>query len=377
MSQATEVKASPPPSVSEPPVASDSIGDDINNHNSSSNALDPTDTPSPAVTPSRKDATANDAPETGTQTGKGKEQGSAQGPTAAATTNANANANPNAAEGKTNEGKNVASEYSPNVMYTFANTNANATATPLSPMHPHHMQNPYYYSQNVPNSPATPSYDSMLGAQNALPNNMFMRQQYPVIPPLSPHASNDCNNDDGNGNYAATMNHHNLSMGIVPPASPLFPGTMPIFGSEQMESGGRSMNMMNGMGVGIAPNSPSLQYLGGPPPSPVISYGGIYPSGIQGSPGHSSWSERCVCDFVFGTIMYIDVQRKGIQFVPSFLILFSHSPFSLGADPCNNNTCIHPQLPLHPLICSQCSTSNLNPHEPCPLTVTNFYHHQR
>ena len=334
MIQENETKSSTqPPSVSEPPVASDSVGDDISNHNDNSNTSDSTDAPTTVVSPSSNGGHTNGASEAGTQTGEGEgqEQGqgegpgegstsrpvSGQGPTATvnatatvkATANAtvNVNANTNSAEGQTHEGKGVTAEHSPNVMYSFANPNANATATPLSPMHPHHMQHPYYYSQNVPNSPATPSYDSILGAQNSLPNNMFMRQHYPVIPPLSPHASNNGNDilDDGNGNYAANINH-NLSMGIVPPASPLFPGTMPIFGSEQLESAGRSMNMMNvGMGVGITPNSPSLQYLGGPPPSPVISYGGIYPTGIQGSPGHSSWSDRYVCDVVFGSAIAV------------------------------------------------------------------------
>ena len=52
--------------------------------------------------------------------------------------------------------------------------------------------------------------------------------------------------------------NHNQSMDTVPPASPLFPGTLPIFGSEHLENAGRSMHMM-----GMAPNSPSLQYWGG------------------------------------------------------------------------------------------------------------------
>ena len=138
-----------------------------------------------------------------------------------------------------------------------------------------------------------------------------MRQQYPVIPPLSPHGAGGNNNNNnnpngvnvndgaglegdrsgngnggpggmnGNGNGNGMNINHN--MGTVPPASPLFPGTLPIFGADQLENAGRGMHMM-----GMAPNSPNLQYLGGPPPSPVISYGGMY----QASPEQPSWSDR-------------------------------------------------------------------------------------
>lgn len=165
---------------------------------------------------------------------------------------------------------------------------------PLSPMHPPLIQHAYYY-QHAPNSPATPSmgnggYDvniqSLLG-QNS--NNLLMRQQYPVIPPLSPHG-NDANNGMGIGVAGGMEQDINLSMGTVPPASPLFPGAIPVFGSESLD-GGRSM---------VAPTSPSLQYAVGPPPSPVMSYGaypsGGYPSGLQpGSPeAPNSWNERTI-----------------------------------------------------------------------------------
>jgi CUG-BP- and ETR3-like factor len=161
--------------------------------------------------------------------------------------------------------------------------------TPLSPMHQPHIHNQYFYGQNVPHSPATPmnsGYDSILSMQNS-----FARQQYPVIPPLSPHTSNNVVNTRnlpgiGFSNSGDEVNPNPVSMGTIPPASPLFPGTVTVFGSEQIESvGGRPMNMVN-----IAPNSPNLQYLGVPPPSPVVSYG----FGIQASPEQPSWSDRPV-----------------------------------------------------------------------------------
>lgn len=227
------------------------------------------------------------------------------------------------------------------------------TPTPLSPMHPHPMQHAYYYpaahNMNIPNSPATPSmnsnvYESILGtslAHNSAISNMFLRQHYPMIPPLSPHTqgpSLDTNHGGNHGQYNAgatggssgtgagagtgqygdesnfnisSMNH-SLSMGAIPPASPLFPGTIPIFGGgsatgEQMipmdsasaaAAAAASVNGRSMMGIGISQTSPSLQYLGAPPPSPVISYGGMYTSsGMPGSPEQQqqqfpSWSER-------------------------------------------------------------------------------------
>mmetsp|Transcript_1201 Transcript_1201/g.2174 ORF Transcript_1201/g.2174 Transcript_1201/m.2174 type:complete len:641 (+) Transcript_1201:438-2360(+) len=215
-------------------------------------------------------------------------------------------------------GKNAASSSSSNTMnHSFA-------TTPLSPMHPHTMQHTYYYTtHNIPNSPATPSmnsgYESILGtslAHNNAVSNMFLSQQYPVIPPLSPptQAESDANNGS-KGQYAAAIGHygddsnfsnsnmaHNLSMGGgggggIPPASPLFPGTIPIYGgsAEQMipmDTNAAAFNGRSMMGVALSPNSPQLQYLGAPPPSPIISYGRMYTSsGLQGSPEHS-WSER-------------------------------------------------------------------------------------
>lgn len=162
-------------------------------------------------------------------------------------------------------------------------------SAPLSPSYHHPHLQPTYYYQPTPASPATPSigngYDvqSILGQQHSGTANVFMRQQYPVIPPLSP-------GEPGNNGLVGSMGMEdvnvNLSMGTVPPASPLFPGAIPVFGTgpEQLDTG-RSM---------VTPTSPSLQYLTGPPPSPIISYGGIYANNMQpGSPEpRNTWNDR-------------------------------------------------------------------------------------
>ncbi len=101
----------------------------------------------------------------------------------------------------------------------------------------------------------------------------------------------------GNMQGQGTGQDMNLSMGTVPPASPLFPGApsgmFPDVGVQHdNNSGVHGPGVGVNMGVGrsmVTPNSPSLQYLGGPPPSPVISYGGMYPP----SPDIPlSWSDR-------------------------------------------------------------------------------------
>jgi len=195
-------------------------------------------------------------------------------------TNTNTNTPPNAGERITRTDNDRGMQASAVDQSNYAK---NYAATPLSPStYNPHLQPTYYY-QHAPPSPATPSmgngYDvqSLLGQHSGV-GNVFLRQPYPVIPPLSP-------GEPGNNSFIEDVN---LSMGTVPPASPLFPGTIPVFGatSEQLGSG-RSM---------VTPTSPSLQYLTGPPPSPVISYGGVYPNNINiqsGSPeAHSSWSDR-------------------------------------------------------------------------------------
>ena len=247
-------------------------------------------------------------------------------------------------------GVNVPTNHNHNSQSNNNQNNQNPyTTAPLSPMHPPHMHTYYYQQQGqgqVPNSPATPSvgtlninggYDmnamnvqSLLGPGSG--NNVFMRQQhqYPIIPPLSPGVNVNTSGilENNSGEYVGMDQQDiNLSMGTVgvgiglPPASPLFPGApVAMFGTEPDNNNGHGVGHGHGVGAVnvhsvhgqvhgqhgqvqhgymnngrsmVTPNSPSLQYLTGPPPSPVISYGGMYPSGIPNSPEvQLSWSDR-------------------------------------------------------------------------------------
>ena len=145
-----------------------------------------------------------------------------------------------------------------------------------------------YQQQNhttMGNSPSASqgngAYDiqSLLAAQQVSASSSF-GHQYNLAPPLSPAVRDNSNNGES----------------ALPPASPLFPGTaVPLYtnSSDQLES-----NVVNAPSM-FAPNtSPTFQYLSGPPPSPVISYG--YPPSIPNSPDHrNSWTERYVRDFFF------------------------------------------------------------------------------
>lgn len=121
-----------------------------------------------------------------------------------------------------------------------------SASVPLSPSYDnvgrHFNQQGYYYSQNSPGTPLRQPVS-------------FMRQTYPSIPPLSPSDGNQIPFDES-------------VIGGIPPASPLFPGALPL---------------------SRLPNSPGMQYLTAQHPnSPLISYGGVL---MQGSPEHSSWME--------------------------------------------------------------------------------------
>ncbi len=137
---------------------------------------------------------------------------------------------------------------------------------------------PYHQHNQTPNSPSSASLgNGGYGIQSLLPlqtgNNGFNRQYNNNAPPLSPGVR-DINNGDIN----------------LPPASPLFPGTVPLYStsSEQLDS-----NAINGGSVFASTTSPSFQYLSGPPPSPVVSYG--YPPSIPNSPeARTSWPDRYV-----------------------------------------------------------------------------------
>jgi hypothetical protein len=160
-----------------------------------------------------------------------------------------------------------------------------APTAPLSPSYPHHFnaQQYYYQTQLAPNSPATPNLMNGYDVQSLLGQQQQQQQmRYPAIPPLSP----------GDANLGLGMDDVNLSMGAIPPASPLFPGAnIPVFGTG---GSGEQLDNSRSMGSMVTPSSPGLQYLTGPPPSPVVSYGGMYSSNLTpGSPeAHSSWNDR-------------------------------------------------------------------------------------
>lgn len=142
----------------------------------------------------------------------------------------------------------------------------------------------YTYQQqnhtNIGNSPSASqgngSYDiqSLLAAQQVSASSPF-GHQYNLVPPLSPAAAVRDNNNNGES--------------ALPPASPLFPGTaVPLYtnSSDQLDS-----NVVNAPSMFASTASPTFQYLSGPPPSPVVSYG--YPPSIPNSPDHrNSWTER-------------------------------------------------------------------------------------
>lgn len=122
----------------------------------------------------------------------------------------------------------------------------NSASAPLSPSHHsasrHINQQGYYYSQNSPGTPLRQPVS-------------FIRQAYPSVPPLSPSDGNQIPFDES-------------VIGGIPPASPLFPGAVPL---------------------SRLPNSPGLQYISTQHPnSPLVSYGGVM---MQGSPEHPSWME--------------------------------------------------------------------------------------
>lgn len=150
----------------------------------------------------------------------------------------------------------------------------------------------YYPFQNnnsqPPSSPAGANLasagyiqDLFMKQQQAGVGNIFnARQQYANSlqgPPLSPLNVMQGSGEDG----------PNLSMGTIPPASPLFPGAA-AFGSNPVPSAEQQeVSRMNGTIMGASPTSPSIY-----PLSPL--YGGMYqiPGSIPNSPEPRSWSDR-------------------------------------------------------------------------------------
>jgi hypothetical protein len=162
---------------------------------------------------------------------------------------------------------------------------------PGPPYYPYQHQHQINHNHNqAPNSPSSISLGNggYHGIQSLLATQVpgggtavfGTRQQYNNVPPLSP-AMRDINNNEANLN--------------LPPASPLFPGAVPLYStsSEQVDTGVGGAGVMNGASMFASTTSPTFQYLTGPPPSPVVSYG--YPPSIPNSPeARNSWTDRYV-----------------------------------------------------------------------------------
>jgi len=161
-----------------------------------------------------------------------------------------------------------------------SSTETNPTSPPTIPQSPAptnqsglmRQQGYYAYQQSnpPPNSPITQSigYDSQaLLLQSQL--GSFGRQQFGSAPPppLSPGLPT--------GNGSLGTEDANISLGVLAPSSP-FPFV--TASSEHVDSSRINHGSL------IAPPSPSVQYISGHPPSPVVSgYAGVY-GGYAGSP---------------------------------------------------------------------------------------------
>ncbi len=141
-------------------------------------------------------------------------------------------------------------------------------------------QQGYYTYQNhtIANSPSASQnggYDIQSLLAQQIPASSSFAHQYmsSLVPPLSPAMRENSNNGES----------------TLPPASPLFPGTaVPLYNTspDQHDSA-----VVNAPSMFASTTSPTFQYLSGPPPSPVVSYG--YPPSIPNSPDHrNSWNER-------------------------------------------------------------------------------------
>lgn len=155
----------------------------------------------------------------------------------------------------------------------------------------------YAYQSNTPNSPA-PGYDTasqalLLQHLGPTPDPLAHRQRQhrqfrgPPPPPLSPTPRNDNNAGE------VTADDAQISLGVLAPSSPTFPGAGPM-GLVGGVNGVEHRRNVDSAGMGmqgassIAPPSPSVHFLPGHPQSPVVSgYAGVgvYSGYIAGSPG--------------------------------------------------------------------------------------------
>jgi hypothetical protein len=156
---------------------------------------------------------------------------------------------------------------------------SNKESIPQSPHDATYYQPHFYQSYQHNNSPTSPhnaangTYDNSFSAQNTGAPLSFTQSFGNNITPMSP-LGRDIRNGEAN----------------LPPASPLFPGTLPLYSSssEQVES----TFLMNGASMFASNTSPNFQYIAAPPPpSPVVSYG--FPPPIPSTPeGRSTWADR-------------------------------------------------------------------------------------
>lgn len=141
-----------------------------------------------------------------------------------------------------------------------------------------------YQNHNIGTSPSTSqngNYDIQSLLAQQVPASSSFGHQYmnSLVPPLSPAVRE--NTTSGVTGAESTL----------PPASPLFPGTaVPLYNTSSDQHD--VSNVVNPTpSMFASTTSPSFQYLSGPPPSPVVSYG--YSPSIPNSPDHrNSWTER-------------------------------------------------------------------------------------
>mmetsp|Transcript_8210 Transcript_8210/g.11731 ORF Transcript_8210/g.11731 Transcript_8210/m.11731 type:complete len:563 (-) Transcript_8210:367-2055(-) len=165
--------------------------------------------------------------------------------------------------------------------------NSNLSPQSLLPHFPSGtQQHPAYYYQHAtqsPNSSNIPTLGSigydvqalMFQQQAVAGNNHYSGQPYSTNIPHSPVSPIQSSGNEGLGGNAPTF-----PIGLIPPASPLFPTS----NTESMDA-----SRMNNISA-LAPSSPSVQYLSGPPStSGFPGYGEIYQGYVSGSPSNLSY----------------------------------------------------------------------------------------
>lgn len=149
-----------------------------------------------------------------------------------------------------------------------------------------------YYTYQQPNPTPTSPASASLG--NVAYDVQSLLAQQPSITSMNMNAfannNQNTNNINGTPLSPGRETTNVIDTSNLPPASPLFPGTtLPLYSGTSPEQLGETI--MNGASMFASNATPSFQYLSGPPPSPVISYG--YPPSIPNSPDvRNSWTDR-------------------------------------------------------------------------------------